>query len=116
MSFKFLTFLFYSPRGKSEIEILEERLLVPVKQRCKLQYEIKPENKRSRSIGIFFKLSFNSRFKKYTFSRLSCFPAKIVCETFDSSGMGEIVADCLMCKYAIPKSSGQFHADTRNKV
>jgi len=36
--------------------------------------------------------------------------------TLVNNGVGESVADCLKRNYVIPKSSVQFHADTRNTV
>lgn len=44
------------------------------------------------------------------------FPSQIICETLVRNGLGDSVAICVDHAYAIPKSSGQFHADTRNTI
>ncbi|AYM99186.1 phosphoribosyltransferase [Chryseobacterium sp. 3008163] len=117
MSFEFLTFLAYSPRGKSEIEISSRTVAGSCKNgdvsfSTRLSQRIKEAN-----LSEFFANSALVPVPRSTpLVDGAVFPAKIICETLASNGVGENVADCLMRKYAIPKSSGQFHADTRNTV
>ncbi|SMO71825.1 hypothetical protein SAMN06265171_105179 [Chryseobacterium rhizoplanae] len=117
MSFEFLTFLAYSPRGKSEIEINSRT----VAGSCK-------------NGDVYFSTRLSQRLKEADLSDYfessalvpvprstplidgAVFPAQIICETLVNNGLGEIVANCLNRVHAIPKSSGQFNADTRNTV
>lgn len=117
MSFEFLTFLAYSPRGKSEIEISSRTVAGSCKNgdvsfSTRLSQRIKEAD-----LSEYFANSALVPVPRSTpLIEGAVFPAKIICETFVSNGLGESVADCLKRKYAIPKSSGQFHADTRNTV
>lgn len=117
MPFEFLTFLAYSPRGKSEIEIASRT----VAGSCK-------------NGDVSFSMRLSQRIKEADLSEYfansalvpvprstplvdgAVFPSQIICETLVRNGLGESVAICVDRAYAIPKSSGQFHADTRNTI
>nr|WP_314492245.1 phosphoribosyltransferase [uncultured Chryseobacterium sp.] len=117
MSFEFLTFLAYSPRGRSEIEISSRTVAGSCKNgdvsfSTRLSQRIKEAD-----LSEYFANSALVPVPRSTpLIEGAVFPAKIICETFVSNGLGDSVADCLKRKYAIPKSSGQFHAETRNTV
>lgn len=117
MSFEFLTFLAYSPRGKSEIEISSRTVAGSCKNgdvsfSTRLSQRIKESD-----LSEYFAHSALVPVPRSTpLVDGAVFPAKIICETLVNNGLGESVADCLKREYAIPKSSGQFHADTRNTV
>ncbi|SFT37212.1 hypothetical protein SAMN05421857_0479 [Chryseobacterium formosense] len=117
MSFEYLTFLAYSPRGKSEIEISSRTVAGSCKNgdvsfSTRLSQRIREAN-----LSEYFSNSALVPVPRSTpLVEGAVFPARIICETFVSNGLGESVANCLQRKYAIPKSSGQFHADTRNTV
>ena len=117
MSFEFLTFLAYSPRGKSEIEISSRTVAGSCKNgdvsfSTRLSQRIKEAD-----LSEYFSNSALVPVPRSTpLVEGAVFPARIICETLVSNGLGESVADCLKRKYAIPKSSGQFRADTRNTV
>lgn len=117
MSFEFLTFLAYSPRGKAEIEISSRTVAGSCKNgdisfSTRLSQRIKEAD-----LSEYFANSALIPVPRSTpLVEGAVFPARIICETLVSNELGESVADCLKRKYAIPKSSGQFHADTRNTV
>lgn len=117
MSFEFLSFLAYFPRGKSEIEISSRTVAGSCKNgdvsfSTRLSQRIKEAD-----LSEYFSNSALVPVPRSTpLVDGAVFPAKIICETLASNGLGDSVADCLKRKYAIPRSSGQFHADTRNTV
>ncbi|MEY8758953.1 hypothetical protein [Chryseobacterium tongliaoense] len=117
MSFEFLTFLAYSPRGKSEIEIASRTVAGACKNgevsfSTRLSQRIKEND-----LSDYFTNAVLVPIPRSTpLVEGAVFPAKIICETLVYNGLGENVADCLSRAYAIPKSSGEFHADTRNTV
>ncbi len=117
MSFEFLTFLAYSPRGKSEIEITSRTVAGSCKNgdvsfSTRLSQRINESN-----LSDYFSNSVLVPVPRSTpLVEGAVFPAQIICETFVKNGLGESVASCVNRAYAIPKSSSQFHAETRNTV
>lgn len=117
MSFEFLTFLAYSPRGKSEIEIASRTVAGSCKNGdVSFSTRLCQRIKEADLLEYFAHSALVPVPRSTPLVDGAVFPAKIICETLASNRVGESVADCLKRKYAIPKSSGQFHADTRNTV
>ncbi|WP_261511690.1 phosphoribosyltransferase [Chryseobacterium paludis] len=117
MSFEFLTFLAYSPRGKSEIEIASRTVAGSCKNGDVIFSTRLSQRLKEAGLSEYFAKSALIPVPRSTpLIEGAVFPSKIICETLVSNGLGESVADCLKRKYAIPKSSGQFHSDTRNTV
>lgn len=117
MSFKFLTFLAYSPRGKSEIEIMSRTVAGSCKNgdvsfSTRLSQRLIESN-----LSDYFADSALVPVPRSTpLVEGAVFPSRIICETLLKNGLGNSVANCIDRSYAIPKSSGQFHADTRNTI
>lgn len=117
MSFEFLTFLAYSPRGSSEIEI-DSRTVAGSCKNGDIGFSTRLSQRLVESdLSEYFANAALVPVPRSTpLVEGAVFPAKIICETLVENGLGESVADCLYRSYAIPKSSGQFHAETRNTV
>lgn len=117
MRFRFLTYLVYSPRGVSEIEILSRGNMGACKNGS-IPFSTKIcEKLRESNLDDYF---MDSALVPVPRSSLmlegAVYPARIIAETFCKNGIGNSVADCLRRTVAIPKSSGQFNAETRNSV
>ncbi|MCD9855619.1 phosphoribosyltransferase [Epilithonimonas sp. JDS] len=117
MSFEFLTFLAYSPRGKSEIEINSRTVAGSCKNGdVSFSTRLSQRIEESDLSEYFANSSLVPVPRSTPLVDGAVFPAKVICETLVKNGLGESVTVCVDRAYAIPKSSGQFHADTRNTV
>ncbi|MCT3788710.1 phosphoribosyltransferase [Elizabethkingia anophelis] len=117
MSFEFLTFLAYSPRGSSEIEIAS-RTVAGACKNGDISFSTRlSERLKENDLSDYFTNAVLVPIPRSTpLVEGGVFPAKIICETLVNNRLGENFADCLSRAYAIPKSSGEFNADTRNTV
>jgi hypothetical protein len=117
MSFEFLTFLAYSPRGKSEIEIASRTVAGACKNgEVSFSTRLSQRLKENDLSDYFANAALVPVPRSTPLVEGAVFPAKIICEILVRNELGESVADCLSRTYAIPKSSGEFYADTRNTV
>lgn len=117
MSFEFLTFLAYSPRGKSAIEINSRTVAGSCKNGDISFSKQLSQRLREHDLSDYFADAALVPVPRSTpLVEGAVFPARIICETLVSNGLGESVENCLIRIDAIPKSSSQFHADTRNTV
>ena len=117
MLFKYFTFLIYSPRGMSDNAARSRRLLGACKNG-------NPEFTRILADQIIAKQEFtffhNSILVPIPRSAPTIegavFPTKVIADTLLKKGLGIGVSTCLRRVIAIPKSSGQYSANTRNSV
>lgn len=118
MRFKYLTFLRYSARGTSDYA-KQSRVIMG---KCKngdatfnlhLANRIKQEGKSS-----FFDNATLIPIPRSTPMNdpNSTYPTKTIAETLVRNGLGINILVCLERFKAIPKSSSQYHASTRNKI
>ncbi len=117
MLFDFHTILVYSPSGNSLTAIDSRTLLGACKNGninfaqnlSKKIFELKQE--------FFFENSVFVPVPRSTPLMVGAvYPSKILAETLVSNGLGNGVYECLKRTKAIPKSSSQFSADSRNSV
>ncbi len=117
MRFEFGTLLIYSPRGTSPSAILSKKWL----GQCK-----RGDSEFSRIVANRIKALEKEKYfngaalipvpRSSPVKPGSVFPSKVIAETLIDNNIGESVIECLKRTHAVPKSSGQYSADTRNSV
>lgn len=117
MRFEFATLLIYSPRGTSASAILSKKWLGQCKRGD-------PEFSRIVATRIHA-LNKQKYFNGATLIPIprsspvkpgSVFPSKVIAETLIENKIGESLIECLKRTNAVPKSSGEYSAETRNSV
>lgn len=117
MHFDFFTFLIYSPRGSSENAAKSRRLLGACKNGNQDFSRILAGQIIENNESSFFDNSVLVPIPRSTPTvEGAVFPSNVIAKTLVRNGLGNSVSACLKRMVAIPKSSGQYSAETRNSV
>jgi hypothetical protein len=117
MRFDYFTFLIYSPRGGSENAAKSRRLLGACKNGNSEFSRILAGQIIENNESSFFDNSVLVPIPRSTPTvEGAVFPSNVIAETLVRNGLGNGVSACLKRMVAIPKSSGQYSAETRNSV
>lgn len=117
MRFKYLTTLIYSPRGASENAKKSRLLLGACKSGREAFSETLVRTIVEDKLQDYFTEAVLIPIPRSTLTLQDSFlPAKVIADVFLRNGIGNSVSVCLKRINAIPKSSSQFSAETRNSV